>query len=131
MYCYLCGLLDHCGAECGCYKGEKIHEVSLPYNVWLQVGRPLLGYGGGKRAVKVPTKEQLSMQASKLEVDDNLRVVAANDMDTGDDSGGGAGGGGLGSLNLDGENYGGGVTAGRLIATDFRGISIPGFHGFG
>lgn len=67
------------------------------------------------------------MQASKLEVDDNLMVVTTNGMDTREYSGGGAGG----SLNLDGENYGGDVTAGRLIATDFRGISIPGFHGFG
>ncbi|KAM2668592.1 hypothetical protein EV2_020171 [Malus domestica] len=37
-------------------------------------------------------------------------------MDTGEDIGGGAGGGGLDSLNLDGDNYGGGVTAERLIA---------------
>ncbi|TQE09643.1 hypothetical protein C1H46_004736 [Malus baccata] len=71
------------------------------------------------------------MQAPKLEVDENLRVVATNGMDIGEDSGGGAGGGGLNSLNLDGDNYGGGVTTGRLIAVDFRGITIPGFHGFG
>lgn len=71
------------------------------------------------------------MQAPELEVDENLRVVATNGMDTGEDNGGGAGGRGLGSLNLDGENYGVGVTAGRLIATDFKGITIPGFHGFG
>ncbi|KAM2220605.1 hypothetical protein ACFX1S_019793 [Malus domestica] len=71
------------------------------------------------------------MQAPELEVDENLRVVATNGMDTGEDSGGGAGGGGLDSLNLDGDNYGGGVTAERLIAVDFRGITIPGFHGFG
>lgn len=58
MYCYLCGLLDHCGADCGCYKGEKIHEVSSLYGVWLQAGKPLLGCGGGKRAMKVPAKEQ-------------------------------------------------------------------------